>query len=232
MAYGIVYKTTNLENGKTYIGQTCRKDSQVGNYIGSGNLIKKAISKYGKDSFIRETLFECNSQDQLDRMERLSIALFGPDYNIAIGGANGCMKGLHHSDKTKEKCRVAALNRSPETREKISNAHLGMKASAETRLAISVAGKGRKLSEIACLHIAQAKKGNKNPNYGKSPSPHVIRAHVESTSKAVVCIETGTIYRSIASACNELGLVSANIGRCCDGHKYRKTCGGYHWRWA
>ena len=48
----IIYKTTNLVNGKIYIGfySGDRKS-----YLGSGVLIKKSIKKYGKDSFKRET---------------------------------------------------------------------------------------------------------------------------------------------------------------------------------
>ncbi|MGL6228549.1 MAG: GIY-YIG nuclease family protein, partial [Culicoidibacterales bacterium] len=54
-----VYKTTNLINGKYYIGvhrvknESCINDS----YLGSGVCIKKAFKKHGKSNFKKEVLF-------------------------------------------------------------------------------------------------------------------------------------------------------------------------------
>ena len=45
MCYGIIYKTTNLVNGKIYVGQTTRDDE---NYIGSGSVLLQAVKKYGR----------------------------------------------------------------------------------------------------------------------------------------------------------------------------------------
>ena len=53
----IVYKTTNLINGKVYIGKD-RKNNP--SYLGSGILLQKAIRKYGSDNFKKETLFVSN----------------------------------------------------------------------------------------------------------------------------------------------------------------------------
>ena len=46
--YGYIYLTTNLINGKRYVGQTTINKSLNKNYLGSGNLIVQAIQKYGK----------------------------------------------------------------------------------------------------------------------------------------------------------------------------------------
>ena len=43
----IIYKTTNLVNGKIYIGQDSNNNP---NYYGSGTLLHKAIKKYGLES--------------------------------------------------------------------------------------------------------------------------------------------------------------------------------------
>ena len=50
MNYGYIYKTTNLINGKIYIGQHKSNlfDSQ---YKGSGVILRKAFAKYGKENF-------------------------------------------------------------------------------------------------------------------------------------------------------------------------------------
>ena len=58
--YGFVYMTTNLINGKRYIGQ---RKYYEGNdeYLGSGNLIRAAVQKYGKDNFSRVILAQCET---------------------------------------------------------------------------------------------------------------------------------------------------------------------------
>lgn len=48
MCYGIIYKTTNLVNGKIYVGQTTRDDE---NYLGSGSVLLQAVKKYGRKKF-------------------------------------------------------------------------------------------------------------------------------------------------------------------------------------
>lgn len=55
----IVYCTTNLINGKKYIGSTKVSDA---NYFGSGVYIKKALKKYGKENFVRQVLWEGESK--------------------------------------------------------------------------------------------------------------------------------------------------------------------------
>lgn len=44
--YGYIYETTNLINGKKYIGKRV-KPKFDGNYKGSGKVLKHAIEKYG-----------------------------------------------------------------------------------------------------------------------------------------------------------------------------------------
>lgn len=64
--YGIVYKTTNLVNGKQYVGQTIRVNSF---YLGSGTYFLRSLKKYGRHNFIRETLCECSNRDELNERE-------------------------------------------------------------------------------------------------------------------------------------------------------------------
>lgn len=85
----VIYKTTNLINGKFYIGkQTTFSES----YMGSGKLLKNAILKYGIENFEKEVLEEVDSLEQLNEREiywidKLNAKSEG--YNIADGGDGG-----------------------------------------------------------------------------------------------------------------------------------------------
>lgn len=91
--YGYIYKTTNLVNGKIYIGQ---KTSEIfiESYKGSGIILRKALDKYGEENFKVEILEECNSKDELDLAEKKWIKVLkatddSTGYNIAEGGQGG-----------------------------------------------------------------------------------------------------------------------------------------------
>lgn len=85
----IIYQTTNLINGKIYIG--CHKTKTLDDgYLGSGKLLKQAIIKYGKDNFKRDILYECSSSDEMFSMEskivNMNFISRNDVYNIATGG--------------------------------------------------------------------------------------------------------------------------------------------------
>lgn len=87
----IVYKTTNLINGKIYIGQDRNNNPS---YLGSGKKLKRAIAKYGKDNFVKETLETCTSEEELNDREAYWISTFNSQsratgYNISAGGKEG-----------------------------------------------------------------------------------------------------------------------------------------------
>lgn len=86
-----IYITTNLINGKQYIGQHYGKLNDK--YIGSGSLLKKAIEKYGKNNFKKDILEICDSYDTMNEAERRWINFYNAVndenfYNIAEGGFN------------------------------------------------------------------------------------------------------------------------------------------------
>lgn len=88
----LVYKTTNLVNGKIYIGKH-ETDNLDDGYLGSGKLLKRAIEKYGEENFQREILFECSSKAEMDARE---AELVNEDflkrddvYNLKQGGEGG-----------------------------------------------------------------------------------------------------------------------------------------------
>lgn len=118
----IIYKTTNTINGMIYIGQDSNNNP---NYYGSGIIIKNVIRKYGKKALVKEILCECNSFEELDKMEIYYIEQYDSSnpnigYNITKGGS-----GL-----TKEKI------------EKLTKQSYGRKHSEETRKKLSIINSG------------------------------------------------------------------------------------------
>lgn len=88
----LIYKTTNLVNGKIYIGKH-ETDNLDDGYLGSGNLLRRAIKKYGEKNFKREILFECSSREEMNAKETelVNEDFLNRDdvYNIKLGGQGG-----------------------------------------------------------------------------------------------------------------------------------------------
>lgn len=64
--YFTIYKTTNLCNGKYYIGQH-RTNNVNDDYLGSGIILKDAIKKYGKNNFKKEILFIFDNEYDMNK---------------------------------------------------------------------------------------------------------------------------------------------------------------------
>ncbi len=94
--YGYIYKTTNLINGKIYIGQH-KHSTWDEKYKGSGTLLFRAFEKYGFDNFKCELLESVNSQEELNEKEKFYIDKYNSKnitigYNLADGGVGGSHK--------------------------------------------------------------------------------------------------------------------------------------------
>ena len=86
--YWLIYKITNIINGKFYIGKhkTINIDDE---YMGSGKLIKAAIKKYGIENFTKEILHICDSEEEMNIKEKECVILNENSYNICPGGEGG-----------------------------------------------------------------------------------------------------------------------------------------------
>lgn len=60
---GFIYITTNLVNGRWYIGSCWCKNMDRTGYLGSGALLVSAIKKYGRENFRREVLYHYYDDD-------------------------------------------------------------------------------------------------------------------------------------------------------------------------
>ena len=86
--YYLVYRITNLLNGKVYTGAHQTTDKNDG-YMGSGKYLKRSINKYGIDNFRKDILCECNTAKEMYDKER-NLVFIGPgSYNLKPGGKGG-----------------------------------------------------------------------------------------------------------------------------------------------
>lgn len=101
--YYTVYKTTNLVNGRYYVGfhETRNLNDP---YLGSGVFIKKAIKKYGASNFKKELLFVFdNKKDMIDKEIEIVNEEFvnKPEtYNMSKGGCGLSTLSDHMKEKT------------------------------------------------------------------------------------------------------------------------------------
>lgn len=167
--YGFIYITTNMVNGKRYLGQKRFDEwNKWKTYLGSGRAFKNALKKYGKENFSRNIIYFCYSEEELNKVEYdLSVFLNVVDsddwYNLEYGGS-GC-SGYHHTEETKRHlCEVLSGENHP---------WYGRHHSEETKEKISKSHKGKVFSEEHIQHIKENHahlSGENHPNYGKHPS--------------------------------------------------------------
>jgi group I intron endonuclease len=202
--YGYIYKTTNLINGKTYIGQHKSKDWDS-NYIGSGIYLKKAIKKYGIKIFTCFPLAWAWNKEELNQLEIDYIAHYKPEYNIAKGGEGGGMSDKKYSIETKQKISEShkGMKHSDETKQKISEFHKGKKRrpfteetkkkmsesfkkrilSSETKEKLRQINLGKKFSEETKRKMSEKRKGHFGWNKGKKFSEETRQKMSDSQKK-------------------------------------------------
>ena len=133
-----IYMTTNLINGKKYVGRCSKDSSWDAGYIGSGKLLKQAILKYGRENFVREILEELPNTSSLREaidlekswLLKLNCKNSLNFYNMS-DNTGGMGAGDKHSEETKKKikesmARLYGDNGLPaEWRENVANAVKG-----------------------------------------------------------------------------------------------------------
>lgn len=189
--YGYIYETTNLINGKKYIGQHIANEFDP-DYKGSGKYLWRAINKYGWNNFSVRMLCHCFSQEELDAEEIDYIAhcnaVESPDYyNLQAGGQSGNISGSKLSDETKLKMSQNRKGRFTGNLNHMYGKHL----SDETKNKISMKLKGKlsgKNNPMYGKHWSEDRKADKsaqmtgelNPFYGKKHSEDTKRKLSES----------------------------------------------------
>lgn len=146
----IIYLTTNFVNDMIYVGVHSLENPDVfDGYLGSGTVLLQAIKKYGKNQFIRETLFTYETPEEayLKEVEIVDEEFVAREdtYNLVVGGEgyaggenhpfygkrgkDAVNFGKHHLEESKTKISNSQIghNVSDETKQKMSESHLGEK---------------------------------------------------------------------------------------------------------
>lgn len=171
-AIGFIYLTTNLVNGKIYVGRH-EFNRENKKYLGSGYKFRIALNKYGRENFKRKILRICYSEHELTIWEYIYIKKYHSQdrnigYNIASGNVNTSEYNPAKLPEVRKKMSVAAKKRlsNPE------NHNLwGKHFSEESR---------RKMSEN---HADVS--GKNNPMYGKHHTEETRRKMSESGKKKI-----------------------------------------------
>ena len=234
--YGYIYKTTNLFNGKIYIGQH-RNTKFNPEYLGSGIRLNNVINKYGKENFAVEMLEICESENELNEKEiywisKLNAMNKNVGYNLMSGGYK--TRGMKHSDTSKQQISKQlkehfkthdnprkGVHLTDATKEKLRQANLGKKYSDEVRAKHrgKVAwNKGTHLTDKQKQHLREV-------NLGKI-------AH-NKRSRIIYQLDfNGNIVNSFPSlrqASINTGFSNICIRRVCEG--VRKQSHGFIWRY-
>ena len=144
----LVYKITNEVTNKAYVGYTnltleCRFDQHLKaaeKYEGSSRKLYNSIQKHGTDCWTAEALYDGLTVEQAKELEIKSIAEFDTyynGYNSTLGGDGN--NGIVMSDESNRKRsealkgiakdydRMLGKMHTEETKQKIAQAHTGMK---------------------------------------------------------------------------------------------------------
>lgn len=213
-------------DGRGYLGRTKNGEFRQ-------SAMANAVIKYSNwDEWKHEVVANNLSVIEAKNMEQELIAKYNCTdsnygYNISPGG-----EVTNHSDAT---------------RKKISESKIGSHASESARINMSNAQK-RRWDQDARDDASTRYSGEGNPMYGVHRygelNPMFGKKHSReakekmrkansgknnANSKAVICIETGTIYDSAGEAERATGIKSQTILACCNHKPHRKTAGGLHW---
>lgn len=184
---GIIYKVTCIVTQKVYVGQTIRKFREriAGHFSLKGcKHLHSALMKYGREAFIWEILEEQEFPEALNEAEARWIKFYdstNPErgYNLTEGGTRAATRKWTEEQKQKQsedsRRRIAAMTpeqrlifgsqrgveKSEETKQKMSESHKGVPFTEERRKALSKAweSRSREVSEETRQKIGAASKG-------------------------------------------------------------------------
>lgn len=185
MKHYLIYEIKNNLNGMIYVGKHVTDDIND-SYMGSGLRIKHAIEKYGIENFEKTILFECGSEEEMNKKE---VEIVNEDfiarddvYNMKLGGDGGWKNLSFQAKSAASKRQWSSLTASQKKKrcQKISNTLKGTHYSEERRkqhsldLARTYQADPTKNGMFGKKHSVKSKKkmskshlGKNNNQYGK-----------------------------------------------------------------
>lgn len=141
MFNGFIYRTTNLVNGKWYIGRDETNDPRL---LGDGVLFKRDLRLCGRKRFRKEILCWAKSADELILLEQKLLADYDAfndpnSYNTAPGTK---IPRKNFSCKMSERWRNYSVEQQEHIRNAVSKANSGRVLSADHKQAISKSTQG------------------------------------------------------------------------------------------
>ena len=190
---GVIYKATNLINGKSYIGQTKRDlDTRKKEHLKHGYALHNALVKYGMDNFEWSILEECDDSMLNDR-EVFWIDFYKTyqnGYNETSGGEN--TENLdkwrkNHQEEFKQHC-LKNLQKAQQYHKEHKEEHLLQLASVREK------GLDKIKRKVLCVELnkifnslADAERWSEsvnNPNNRKAAHQHISKV---CTGKRKTC---------------------------------------------
>lgn len=242
-----IYLTTNLINGKKYIGQHTT-DKEEDGYLGSGILLTKAVNCYGKENFKRDILCYCETQEELDVMEKYYIekyqAVENDDYyNLKEGGQEGdgwqALKRWRKAnpEKAMEHDKRAAQNLKKWAEENPEKVQENIKIWIEAGHQYYRDNPEKLKEHIKLLNQKKEEWQKQNPEQHKKQVDEWRRKGSETNSKKVKCLTTNEIFSSISEAGRTYNIPQPNISKALTGE--RKSAGKHpitkekmFWSWV
>jgi group I intron endonuclease len=221
----IIYKITNLMNGKIYIGQTINSLKRRWNAHCRGNRpgLNRAIRKYGKDNFTIEIMYKCRNIDELNKKESELIVLYNSTFPNGYNLTSKCSnKGT--SEQTKEKLRRIFSKRFSEILCIDNNTVYDNISQASKTLGID-----RKLINDNLLGRTNKANGKRFvfTDVNKRQRSEDVRkerderrkSKIEKRQMRIRCVETNIEFDSIKEASNLLKIATSLIGAVIRGHQ-------------
>lgn len=239
-----IYAIRNKVNNKAYIGQSLdiherwmEHKWRLNNGIYSNIALLNDWRQHSEESFECITLLNCDPELLRD-YEAMFIGLynttdpcFGYNYvgrkgfaqsNIELTKAKSeALKNHYKNNPEKAQQRfdaVRAALRTPEYRQRKREDAVKMFQDAEYR---------RKYHETR--DIEEYRKRISEAHKGQKMTPEAKEKMIKALSKQIMCIETGVIYSSAKEANRSL---PGNVNVQAAALGYRKTAGGYHWKYV